>query len=241
MKFLVPSKGRHDRIHEMIEFVGPEDMIVYVDEAEEYNYEPVRFMGVELRTHPGLYGMGSILKYLLEDNLDEDYVVIIADDVVGFCYKFHQDMPRDWNGERYRWAIRNSYQMALDIETPLFGWAYDKGIYFYNQLNPFAFGGYCSNMDIIPSLLGDVMFDPRMVIGEDHDFCLQVKYHHRYFLLDLRYATIDKTWTNQGGCSTLRHTAIYEERNRLLLRKYGPNVIRINRKKPKQIRIGVPF
>jgi hypothetical protein len=244
IKFLIPSKGRSDVIGPALDFVGRSDLVVLVDEDEEKEYRRVVGEPARIETHPGLYGMGAILNHGLSMLLDEDYVVILADDCYAFCYKFApvKSPPTSRDSEKFRHAIRNTYFMANDLKTPLFGWSYDKGIYFYNHLNPFGFSGYIIGglHGIIPKYLGDAMYDPRLVIGEDHDFSLQVKYYHRFFVMDLRYAIVDKTWTNKGGCSTLRHSDVYKERNRILKQKWG-DVVQVNPKKPKQIKVRVPF
>lgn len=243
MKFFMPSKERSDVIQKAIDFIGSEDLMVLVDEIEYDDYKDVVEHPAELVTHPSLYGLGAILKNGLTRNLDQDYVVIVGDDCKGFSYKFHPKVPRFYDTEHFRYVVDNTYQMAKDIGACMFGWANDKGIYFYNHLNPFNFSGFVIGgmQGFIPELLGDVMFDERMIIREDHDICLQVKYYKRYFLMDYRYAIIDITWGNKGGASTLRHSSIYEASNKMLKRKWGSQVVRTNSKKPKQLRLNVPF
>ena len=120
MKFLMPSKGRSDVIDKAINFVGPENLVVLVDEIEKTEYKKVVPPGAKLETHPSLYGLGPILKYGLEMLLEEDYVIILGDDCYAFCYKFHPKIVRSYDTEHFRYVVDNTHQMALDLGTPLF-------------------------------------------------------------------------------------------------------------------------
>jgi hypothetical protein len=195
---------------------------------------------VDLRTHPSLYGCGAIWKWMLKDNLHEDYISISGDDVRAYTYLSEPKASLIKDTMMFRCALQNSYYLADDLKTPLFGWG--NGIRSTNNLELFSFRGVLyAPIGIIPKHLGDIMYDERMVVGEDHDIALQCKYFKRFYIIDNRYHHRGVTWTNHGGCSTLRNHETYKRRNEVLLQKWGSKVISLNGKKVNQISVHTEF
>jgi len=242
MKIIIPSKGRPQSASQTVELVGPENALVYIQKDQLKSYSKLIDSKI-IRTLPdGTYGMGAIRKYMLQDNINEDYVLQLDDDVDGMEYKFDPKVTRIVDKEHILRIIDNCYRMADDLGTNLFGFISSPNPMLYTQLNHFLFGGMVAcGIGIIPKNLGDVMFDERFVVNEDHDFAMQTKFYKRFLVMDGRYNWIyGKTWSNEGGCSTLRNRQVLEKCRNLLIQKWGSCII-TNKKKPNQIYLHVPF
>lgn len=241
MKFLIPSKQRPERAQRVVKIFGEDKCIVYVHESELDDYKDVT---ATVKSHSKI-GMGAIRKQMLLENLGEDFVFMLDDDVEGIEYKFTGRFSVDTIVDPYHVAeiIQNLYQASLDLETPLFGFMSAPTPFLYTQMDMVHFSGMiAAGIGIIPKLLGDIMFDERLVVNEDQDFCLQCKFYKRYFFMDNRYNfRYGKTWTAKGGCSTLRNNETMEKCREILQTKYGQRVVSISGKKENQHVLKVEF
>ena len=239
MKFLIPSKLRLKKAKQVLEIFGLERSLVYVHESEREDYKQ---LSDNLRTHKEI-GMGAIRKFMLEQNRSEDYLFMVDDDVTGMEYKFADRMVRIPNGYHCREIIQNAYQVAYDLETPLFGFVSSPNPYLYTQMDHCHFNGMIAcGIGIIPEFLGSINFDPRLLVNEDQDFCLQTKYYKRFFFMDNRYNfRYGRTWVAKGGCSTLRTNDVMLQCRNILRSKFGSSVVVQSGKKENQHVLRVEF
>lgn len=240
MKFLVPSRQRSEKIRRVVDLFGAERTKVYVHKTEVKEYKKV--LGDIVVGHDK-FGMGSIRKFMMEDNLDNDYIFMIDDDVTGMEYKFADRMLRIVEGYHCREVIQNAYQVALDLGTPLFGFVSSPNPFLYTQMDHVHFNGMIAcGIGIIPELLGSINFDPRLIVNEDQDLCLQTKYYKRYLFMDNRYNfRYGKTWVSEGGCSSLRNFETMDKCSAILKSKYGNRVVVDSGKKAHQHVLRVEF
>jgi hypothetical protein len=242
MKFLIPSKQRPEKAKRVSDLFGVDKCIVYVHESEKEEYASV--LSCELRTH-NKHGMGAIRKQMLQENLKEEYLFMLDDDIEGIEYKFTGRFSVDTivETEHLQEIIQNLYQASVDLKTPLFGFMSAPTPFLYTQIDMVHFSGMiAAGIGIIPELLGDIMFDERLIVNEDQDFCLQVKFYKRYFFMDNRYNfRYGVTWTAKGGCSTLRNNDTMIKCREILTNKYGHRVVAISGKKENQHVLKVEF
>lgn len=231
MKILIASKERADAMEGVLRFVGSKNVEVWVKEHEVTAYLDA-FAKVaipaKIKIIPDkLIGVGAVRKHLVDTHRKEDYIVILDDDVLGIYYRFADKMELVTNGEHFREILQNSYQVALDLGTPLFTYSANQNPNMYTQLDHFAFkGNVPSCHGIIPSLLGDINYDSRFILMSDMDIALQCKYYRRYLFIDKRYnLKFSDKWFNKGGSSTLRTTEMLQQGGRLLKSKYGNAIL----------------
>lgn len=243
MKIVIPSLGRSESINTKdgaIPFVGFKGVKVYVKPQEVEDYEKVIPKEMIFEVPEDKIGLGAIRNFLVDEHKDEDYFVIMDDDITGLTYRFADKMEEVVDGDHFREVIRSTMQMALDIGTPLFAYGASQNPNHYTQLDHFDFKGNIASIHgIIPELLGSINYDPRLIVMNDYDIALQCKYYKRYVLIDKRYnlTTSDK-WFNKGGSSTLRNKDLLEKCSKILLAKYGSKVIKYN---PKKIQYNLSF
>ena len=240
---MIPSKGRSNTVGNTVDLLGKNDTYVYVHEDEYDDYIKVLNKD-QLRTH-NVFGIGAIRKFMYDKNKNQNYVFQLDDDVTAFEYKF-TDGKIDIIVDRghIRDIVDNMYQVAYDIGTPLFCPSAGVGPLLYTQLNLCYFSGFVNivGAGIIPSLMGDINFDPRFtVMHEDHDLTLQVKYHKRYVFIDARYSVRSPSGNlNPAGLSTIRNKPEHDKCRKLLLKKFG-SVVQPSPKKENRIILKTPF
>ena len=227
MKFLIPSKGRSDRIHKVLDILGKKNLYVYVHESEYDKYLPI--VGKQcLKTH-NVKGMAAIRKFMYNDNKKENYICQVDDDFGGMIYRFDgsQSLELIVDSKHIRSVIENSYYVANDMKTPYFTYDGVNNPTFYNALKLTKFSGVSAMFGIIPSLMGDIDFDTRFKIMEDYDLLAHIKSVVRYVFVDLRYAVrFHDTYTQEGGCSTIRSMTDLETAGNLLRKKYGSSSVK---------------
>jgi len=231
LKILIPSKERHKAMAGVLAFAGLDNVKVYVTEQEVTKYVTV-LPKDHVFVIPDLVGLGAIRKYLVEQHRHEDYIVILDDDVIGIYYRFDDKMNLIENPKHFREVLQNSYQVALDLGTPIFCYSANQNPNMYTQLDHCSFSGNVPSCHgIIPSLLGSINYDPRFILMSDHDIALQCKYYRRYLFIDKRYnLKFSAKWFNRGGSSTLRTKEMLQQGTKLLQAKYG-SVIQLQPKK----------
>ena len=226
MKYLIPSKGRADSISNTIQLLGSKDVKVYV--AKEDYDEYAGFVDkAMLNVIPmGTRGMGAIRKYMLNDNRDLDYFYMLDDDIKYLANLTEDKVVQIHDTKHVKQIIENVYNMANDLKTPLFGLNPTANPKYYSDLSLFSFSRpTIMGIGVIPKYLGDIDFDPRLLIFEDEDFTLMPKLRKRYHVLDLRYHFMDKKiWTSEGGCSTLRTQSVEKDCKTTLRNKWGGSV-----------------
>jgi len=226
----------------LMDFVGTKDLKVYVKTHEVDDYIKVLGKQSVFEVPENLVGLGAIRRFLVDQHRDEDWFVILDDDTRGIMYRFDDKMIDITDGDHFRAILQNSEQIAEDLGTPIFTYDASLNPSLYTQMDIVSFSGNVPSCHgIIPRLLGDINYDSRLIVMNDYDIALQCKYYRRYLFIDKRYnLKWSNKWFNKGGLSTLRTRALLEKMNRILLQKYGPQVIKFAPKKVK-CHINFPF
>ena len=240
MKILIPSLGRSETIADVLSLTGMKDVKIYVKKHEIKDYKkyiPDHMIHI---VPDDKIGLGAIRNFLVEQHRDENYFVILDDDVTGITYRFSDKMELIQNPKHFREILRNSYQVALDLETPVFTYSANQNPAMYTQLDHFTFSGNVPSCHgIIPHLLGDIQYDPRLIVMNDYDIALQCKYHKRILFVDKRYnLQFSGKWFNKGGSSTLRTKELLQKCSRILQKKWGNSVIKFD---PRKIQCNIQF
>lgn len=239
MKILIPSLERSENL-DVLKLCGMKNVKVYVKTHEMDTY--AKQIGDEyvFEVPEDCIGLGAIRRFLVNEHRDEDWFVILDDDVIGITYRFEDKFVEIVDPDHFRAVLYNSYQVASDLGTPLFGYEATMNPNFYNQMDMFSFGANLPSCHgIIPSLLGDINYDPRLIVMNDYDIALQCKYHKRFMFIDKRYnLRWSKKWFNKGGSSTLRTKTLLQDMSKILMTKYGSSVVKPN---PTKIQYDISF
>jgi hypothetical protein len=224
MKFLIPSLGRADSIGRSIDFLGKENTLVYVNESEGDEY--AKFISKKnIRPMVDVKGIAHVRKLMYDDNVKEDYVCQIDDDFSGLIYRHDGKSKFETisDPDHIRAVIANSYQVAVDIGTPLFSFDGTENPTLYSVMTITKFfGALPSFTGIIPKLMGSINYDTRFTVRENQDLAFQCKYYRRYIFFDYRYSVrFHSPYFQKGGGSTNRNTKIMNECGELLFKKYG--------------------
>ena len=223
MKYLIPSKGRADTVGDTIDLLGKKNVKVYVATDQVDSYKKYLDKSLINVLPEGTIGMGAIRKHMLDDNRKLDFFYQLDDDIKYLADISGEKVEQIYDSDHIKSIITNVYQMAYDIQCPLFGLNPVANPKFVSQLDMVHFSKpVIMGIGVIPKYLGDINFDPRMKIYEDEDFTLTTKFIKRYNVVDLRYHFFDKKiWTSEGGCSTLRTQQIQNQCKTILLNKWG--------------------
>lgn len=185
MKIVIPSKGRAKTIARYSLALFP-NAVVSVDEREIEDYAPVvASTGATLLPHPPLRYLPQIRNWLLDNILDESFVMV-DDDVrrvyskVGKVIK-HYRKPND-----VMQIIENAHECARGIGACLFGFTQDGGVFGFKPTDPLRFNGWVGT---VFGVIGrGIRYDERITIGsEDMDLSLQHLMEHRIIFIDERF------------------------------------------------------
>jgi len=239
LKILIPSLERTEHL-DVLKMCGMKDVKVYVKTHEMAGYSKVIGKEHVFEVPENLIGLGAIRRFLVNQHRDEDWIVILDDDVIALTYRFEDKMVDIVDPTHFRAVLYNSYQVAEDLGTPIFGYEATMNPNFYTQMDMTSFSGNIPSCHgIIPHLMGDINYDPRLIVMNDYDIALQCKYYKRYVFIDKRYnLKWSKKWFNKGGSSTLRTKGVLQDMSKILLAKYGSSVVKPN---PKKIQYVIKF
>jgi len=242
MKITIPSRGRSREAQTLVELAGPENCLVYIKKEDYKSYAKLIDKKILKIVPDDAYGMGAIRKHILKQHLKEDWILQLDDDVTGIEYKFSEKITKIVEKNHFLGVIENIANLAMDTKTCLFGLHASPNPFNYNQLEHFIFSRLVAcGIGLVPKNLGSVMFDERMIVNEDHDITLQAKYYRRFLIMDGRYCWIHgKTWTTDGGCSTIRNKKVIQDCLDILAKKWSGSFI-CNTKKEQQIYLRLAF
>ena len=241
MKFLISSLGRSKTIGNVLDIIGKNDTYVYVHKKEVDEY--AKYMDKKMiRPVPdSLRGIVFVRKFMYEDTKNEDYTLQLDDDFSGIIYRHEKDeFETITDPDHIKQVVDNGYQVAYDLQTPIFFFSGQTNPTLYNLHTHVKFSGSApSHMGIIPEFMGSINYDTRFRVMEDQDISLQAKYHKRYVFVDERYNFRFHTpYFQEGGCSTNRNSTVLQECGELLLKKWGASCIKYN---PNKIQVQVHF
>lgn len=242
MKYLIPSLGRSSKIGNIIDILGKENTVVYVNNNEVDEY--AKYISIKnIKGMPdNIKGIVYVRKYMYEDNIKENYICQIDDDFGGMIYRHdgNDTFVTIKDKDHIYDIIGNAYQIAYDIGTPLFCFDGTHNPTFYSSMTMTKFSGTLPSFHgMIPSLMGDMNYDTRFTVMEDHDLAFMCKFKKRYIFFDHRYSMRFHTpYFQEGGCSTNRNTKILNDCGELLLKKYGSVCVKRDKNK---LQYGINF
>lgn len=222
MKIYIPSKGRAGKVTTIDVLGGIDATIVCpLSEAEEYKkyYKSVLACPDEIK------GITATRNWIL-NNTNERWNLQIDDDAEGVYYYEGCAMKRLKTKEEVAKLFLNMFVLAEDMGTNLWGLQLAGDKKFYREYSPFSLSSV-----IGANLFGIVndgqRFDERLRVKEDYDFCLMSLYRHKKVLRNNKYFIRVAHLTNAGGCVGYRTRETEHEAYRVMLKKWGNNIIKL--------------
>jgi len=169
---------------------------------------------------------GSVCKirnYIL-DNSDEKELVIIDDDM-SYIGRWNGSKSVRLDHDDVLEFIDHGFLMANDLDVKLWGMNIigDKGS--YREYTPFSMkspilGPFQAFRNI------DLRYDEDLPLKEDYDLSLQVLNKYRRTLRFNMYHYVCKQKTITGGCAAYRNIDFEKEQFKLLVKKWGSDIVR---------------
>jgi hypothetical protein len=183
-------------------------------------------------THPDtVVGLTPKLNWILDQEKDTPVVVLLDDDLTKMIRCFNS--PGEGSviirePDRIEAIIHHTARLAADLGAKLFGWAASDGsLRYYDGLKPFSLSGYINGCATGFLRGHGLRYDERIVAKNDYDICALNAYQNRYCFKNARYNWAQTaTFTGRGGQAAHRNSETEQRDVRLLLRKWGPEIIR---------------
>lgn len=177
--------------------------------------------------------MARVRNAILDAAAPGEWVAMLDDDVseVGFIGKPEgKDSAVPYDLPRVHDLFEVGCVMADDLGTGLWGLNVQADPKFYREYTPFAFtspvlGPFCVQR------AGVLRYDERLSLNEDYDLFLQALNRWRRVLRFNRLYYRADHLTLAGGCAAYRVMAEEKEQADLMVRKWGPQVVRYDFKR----------
>lgn len=173
-------------------------------------------------------GMAVIRNFIL-DNIKTEKVVLLDDDIKQFGYYENLEMFLMTENEVYN-LFENNFIMCEEAKTKLWGVNLQSDKKFYREYSPLSLSsvilGPC--MGIIKDK--DIRFDDRLGLKEDYDYSIQILRKFRKILRFNKYHYVSAHIKKKGGCASYRTMKKEEEQAVLFQKKWGRNIVTIQRK-----------
>jgi hypothetical protein len=181
-----------------------------------------------------------------KDNCNSDYLVMIDDDVkgIGYC-EFKEGNSADQimmsADQAYKFFL-NGFSMAEELGTVLWGVNLQSDPKFYRNYSPIS---------LLSPVLGtfschivkgnDIRYDERLGLNEDYDFFIQVMHRYHKVLRFNKFFYMAGHLKDKGGCGAYRTMKEEERQSKIMIKKWGSNVIKYDLKKSTNPRIYIPL
>lgn len=221
IKIVIPSAGRHNQI-----LTNIKDQILCVPKSEGGLY--AEFHQCEIVTHPELKNLAAKRNWIIAKFGD---VFMVDDDMASFERVYQttdQRMTPEETHERIQWL----WNLATQINAPLFGFSEDPNPNHYNPYKPIMMKGISGGgaYGILKS--GKLKFNENLTAADSHFITLLNKYKNRYGLIDTRFCFRPKDTFKGNGGQSLKRTMESEKQDTMELRRLFGEAVQL--KKPKK-------
>lgn len=173
--------------------------------------------------------IARVRNWILDHNKDK--IICIVDDDLQYIGYYEKDVEYKIESEDQLMGFLEKYtQVAIDLETPLWGININLDKQCYREYTPFSL----TSVVMAPFMVHihpTCRFDEQLPLKEDYDFCLQTLNRHRKILRVNKYHYLtkqggSKTGVNQsGGCAVSRSLDKEESQLDLLQKKWGSRIV----------------
>ncbi len=177
--------------------------------------------------------MGAVRNFI-RDTVDTPWLLMVDDDVdeIGKHEEGHQ-IPMGL--DEIDLLILNGFTMCEELGTVLWGVNLQSDPKFYREYSPFSLLspvlGPFSGHILRPEVVNKVRYDERLGLNEDYDYALQVLLKYRKILRMNKYYYIAGHLRDRGGCGAYRMMDEEIKQSKIMVKKWGPKVVKYNLKK----------
>ena len=204
---------------------------VYVDcdEYEEYKKQNSGFEKNIISVPKGIQGnLCRIRNYILKEELKENDVCLIIDDDLKGIYYFENSKEHKLETDAVLLFIEKYSIMATEIGAKFWGINCNADKQCYKAYTPFSTISYIGGPFQCFLKGNELYYDERLPLKEDYDMTLQQLNKYRIALRVNKYHYKCEQSTNVGGCATYRNLEKEKEQLRLLQKKWGSGIVRID-------------
>ena len=195
---------------------------VHEFEAQEYIDEGYK---VEIMPDDIRGNIARVRNYMLKHYI-KDKGLIIDDDIEALKFWSTEDgLPKSKNIEDVAEFIEQGFNLCEEFGARLWGVNIigDKGS--YREYTPFALKSTIS-ASFMGFLNNELIFDERLPLKEDYDYCIQNCNVYRKLLRINSVFMVKKDHGNKGGCADYRTMSREVEQLKLLQNKWGNNIVK---------------
>ena len=184
--------------------------------------------------------MAKVRNYI-RDRADSHWFVMLDDDINWMGY--HQQCRRvKMDLQHVIEMLVNGFEMAEELEVPLWGINLVDAPRCYRQYSPISFlspvlGPFSCHVGVDSAL----RYDERLGLNEDYDYALQVLLRYRKVLRINKYFYVCEHLDQPGGCAS--HRSMDKERRQaeIMIGKWGESIVSYNLDKTPNPRLHVPI
>lgn len=177
--------------------------------------------------------VSRIRNYILDQELSKNDVVLLIDDDLKSIGRFepiglygYDDVILD---EDDLYAMLEHYSILCDdFGYKHWGIMCNQDALSYRQTTPFSTVSYIGSPFSVFLKGNDLRYDERLPLKEDYDMTLQQCNKYRGVLRVNKYHYNCKQSAQSGGCATYRNYAREEEQLRMLQKKWGSDIVKID-------------
>ena len=184
--------------------------------------------------------MAKVRNFIL-DHCEAEICVMMDDDVesVGYFEK-GKAVTMEWNSVQDKileWSVQ-----AMELGTVLFGINLQSDPKFYREYSPISFQvPVLGPFSCILTKGNDIRYDERLSLNEDYDYFLQVIRKHHKVLRWNKFHYRAGHLKESGGCGAYRSLKREKAQAEIMLKKWGPSVVRYDFTRSTNPVVSIPF
>lgn len=204
---------------------------VYVDNKEYEDYKKANPENADIVSVPdGIQGnLCRIRNYIIDQELKDNDVCLIIDDDLGGVYYFEKLEEKRVEPEDFLEFIEKYSVMAKDMGAFFWGVNCNSDPQCYREYTPFSTVSYIGGPFQCFLKGVEERYDETLPLKEDYDMTLQQLNKHRVVLRVNKFHYKCEQSTNVGGCATYRNIEREKEQLRLLQKKWGSKIVKIDK------------
>lgn len=220
---------------ETLEYIGSCKVWVAQREYEAYATENAAHIDNIIAVPNEVQGnLCRIRNYILDHELEDNDVVLLIDDDLHSIGRFEPIGMYGYNevllDEAELYDMLEEYSILCDdFGFKFWGVMCNKDALSYRQTTPFSTVSYIGGPFQCFLRGNPLRYDERLPLKEDYDMTLQNCEKYRGCLRVNKYHYDCKQSKQKGGCATYRNYEREEQQLRLLQKKWGSSIVKIDR------------
>lgn len=200
---------------------------VYVAKSQEKEYKEANPNANIVAVEDKFQGNVCLIRNKILDDNKNDIVCIVDDDLSKISYwQNKQEIPLLNEDEVYKFLYKYTV-LAIDLGVKFWGVNINKDKQVYREYSPFSLTSYIASPFGV-HIASPIRYDERLPLKEDYDLTLQHLLKYRKVLRINKYFYSVKQHSQVGGCASYRSISEELSQIKLLQKKWGKNIIKID-------------